>query len=138
MKCNLKKFLQNKVAVVLTLILVLVVAGSGIGLWYINSIGQTGKTAQITQNGKVIKTIHLDTVTEAYTFRVDGSNGAYNIIEVRPGEIGIVEASCPDDLCVKMGFIHSVGIPVTCLPNKLVIKIVADSEDTMVPDQVTY
>lgn len=123
----------------LTLILVLLVAGSGIALWYINSRGQTGMVAEITQDGQVIKTIHLDTVTETYTIKIEGTTpGVYNLIEVRPGEIGIIEASCPDDLCVHMGFIHSQGIPITCLPNKLVINIVSDTSGDEGPDTVVY
>lgn len=134
----MKAFIHNKTAVILTAILLLLLIGSGIALFLINHQGQQGKIAEITQEGKVIKTIRLDTVTKTTTLRIEGKGGIYNIVEIRPGEIGIVEASCPDDLCVHMGFIHSVGIPVTCLPNKLVIKIVSDSEEEQVPDGVSF
>lgn len=83
------------------------------------------RIARVTQNGSVVAEIDLTAVLEVYTLRLNGENGAYNIIEVRPGSIGVIEASCPDKLCVHMGLIHDAGLIVTCLPNRVVIQIVA-------------
>lgn len=81
--------------------------------------------ANIYQDGTLIRSIDLSKVNESYTFTIDGDNGASNTIEVRPGEIAVVAASCPDKVCVNMGFIKNKALPITCLPNKLVIKIEA-------------
>lgn len=80
-------------------------------------------TAHIYQNGQLIRSIDLTQVTESYTFDITGDDGAVNTIEVRPGEIAIVEATCPDKVCINMGFIKNGLLPITCLPNKLVIEI---------------
>lgn len=82
-------------------------------------------TANIYQDGTLIRSIDLSKVNESYTFTVDGENGASNTVEVRPGEIAVIEANCPDKVCVNMGFIKNKALPITCLPNKLVIKIEA-------------
>lgn len=82
-----------------------------------------GRKAVITQNGNVLYEIELDRVSEPYSIRIDGEGGCYNIIEVRNGEIGVSEASCPDKVCVNMGYISDGLLPVTCLPNRVVIKI---------------
>lgn len=79
--------------------------------------------ADIYQNGELLESITLSDVTEAYTFTVTGENGATNEVQVRPGSIGIISASCPDKLCVHQGFISSSLLPVTCLPNRLVIQV---------------
>ena len=119
----------KKTAVLLLLLIAIIVLSSAGALWYLylgpGASSEPGQAviAEIYQNGKIIHTIHLDTVTESYTIRIDGDNEAYNVIEVHPGEIGICEASCPDGLCVNMGFIHSEILPITCLPNKVVIRI---------------
>jgi hypothetical protein len=100
----------------------------------------SGTYAYIYQDGDLIETINLTQVSESYSFDVEGENDTYNTIEVRSGEIGIIASSCPDSLCRKMGFIHNNLIPVTCLPNKLVIKVVSDESTggSMEPDGVTY
>lgn len=63
------------------------------------------------------------TGSSSQLFLIEGKNHCYNQIEVRDGAIGITDASCPDKLCVHQGFLDSPGIPITCLPNRLVIQI---------------
>lgn len=99
-------------------------------------------TAEIYQNGELLQTIDLSAVTESDTFTVTGTNGCSNTIEVRPGSIGIISADCPDKLCVRQGFISDSLLPVTCLPNRLVIRIVQESspekEGAAPPDVTAY
>lgn len=97
--------------------------------------------ADIYQDGELIQSILLDNVTETYTFTITNKNGGYNEIEVRPGSIGILSADCPDKLCVHQGFISTSLLPITCLPNRLVIQIRVEeypSEEDTTPDVVTY
>jgi len=85
-------------------------------------------TAEIYQNGELTQGISLDTVTEAYTFVVEGENGCENEIEVRPGSIGIISASCPDKVCVNQGFVDNSLLPIVCLPNNVVIQVYEEDE----------
>lgn len=133
-----KNFTKNRTALFLGGLIVLILLASAGALWYLNANEQNGTVAEIYQNGELIQTINLDTVTEDYSFTVEGSDGIYNVIEVHHGEIGITEASCPDGLCINMGFIHSSAFPVTCLPNKLVIKIVNGAGSGEEPDIMVY
>lgn len=94
-------------------------------------------TAEIYQNGERILSIPLDQVTETYTLDIEGENGC-NRIEVRPGSIGVVSADCPDRLCVRQGFIHSPSVPITCLPNRLVILLRPAAGNDASPDAITY
>ena len=95
--------------------------------------------ADIYQNGELIYHINLSEVTEPYTFTVTGDNGCTNEISVQNGSIGILQASCPDKLCVHQGFIHSSLLPITCLPNHLVIQVREEATDSKIePDIVTY
>lgn len=141
---NTKIFYQ-KHALFLTLIFLLLTAVSlvWIGLQVRQPFGQT---AEIYQEGQLIRSIDLSTVTESYTFTVTAENGGTNVIEVRPGAIGILSADCPDKLCVRQGFINNSLLPVTCLPNRLVIQIkdnaaaagqASDFEEAT-PDIITY
>ena len=98
--------------------------------------------ADIYQNGELLQTIRLDTVTSEYTFEITGDADVSNTVCVRPGSIAIVSASCPDQICVHQGFISTSLLPITCLPNRLVIRVrepsaVSDNA-TLVPDGVPY
>lgn len=102
---------------------------------------ETSCAADIFQNGILIRTILLDDIHEPDTFTVEGENGCVNEIEVRPGSIAIISADCPDKLCVHQGFISDSRLPITCLPNRLVIRLrpVSDSPgNAAAPDAVTY
>ena len=96
--------------------------------------------AEIYQNGSLIYSIPLNTVQSTYILDVEGKEGGHNRIEIRQGSIGIIWADCPDKLCVRQGFIHNASIPITCLPNSLVIRLnpVRESASDTVPDAVTY
>lgn len=81
-----------------------------------------GKYAEIIQNGVVIRTVELRTDQE---FTVTSGAGGYNRITVHNGKIAVSEASCPDKICIRQGAISSSVKTIVCLPNKLVIKVVA-------------
>lgn len=97
---------------------------------------QPATVALVYQDSKLIRTISLDDVKEPYTIRVDGEEG-YNILEVEKGKIRVSEASCPDKLCVNMGFRDNSLLPITCLPNHLVIKIEKEGDHQKL-DDVAY
>ncbi len=99
-----------------------------------------GYTADIFQDGDLIISIPLGDVQEPYRFTITGDSGCTNEIEVRPGSIGILSADCPDRLCVHQGFIRDSRLPITCLPNRIVILLRSPSEDTdnITPDIFTY
>ena len=83
-----------------------------------------GPVAQIIQDGQVIREIVLGNVKEAERFTVTDAAGHYNIIAVEPGRICILEADCPDRLCVKQGWLSQGITPLVCLPHKLMIQLV--------------
>lgn len=135
---------SNRAAVVIGILLILLLAASLLAILLPRSRGG-GFTADIYQNGELIASLPLDRVREPYTFTVTGEGGCVNEIEVRPGSIGILSADCPDKLCVHQGFISDSRLPVTCLPNRLVILLRreaapenAASADTITPDTITY
>ncbi len=80
------------------------------------------KTAAIYQDGHLLRRIPLEPGAED-TFTVESGKDGFNAIQVVNGKIGIVDANCPDKLCVKMGMISSGTYPISCLPHKLVIQI---------------
>lgn len=83
----------------------------------------SGDIARIYRDKELLYEIDLGQITEPYDLVIEYNGGEYNKVEVRPGSVGITEATCPDKLCVNMGFIRTSSVPVTCLPHHLVITI---------------
>ncbi len=131
---------HKKAAIVLTALIVLLLLISLCSIALVKArAGKQALVAEIYQNGILIKTIPLYLVTENQTFNVTGENGAENIIEIRPGSIAVISASCPDKICVHQGFRSDSLLPITCLPNRLVIKLrTANPSDASAVDALTY
>ena len=79
--------------------------------------------AIIKLSGEIIDTIDLTTITEPLTFTVENGHGGFNTIRAEKGKIAIIEANCPDQLCVERGYITNSLLPSVCLPNGLIIEI---------------
>lgn len=112
--------MKKRAFVLCAVICVILLASIGM-IIYMNS-RKTGAVAYIYQDNKLIKTVDLN-VTESYQITIDAPLGGSNVLEIRNGSIGVVSASCPDHLCMNMGFISNSLMPVTCLPNHLVIRV---------------
>lgn len=80
-------------------------------------------TARIEQDGVCIRTIDLSRVDESYSFTVEWEGG-FNVVQVERGRIRVLEADCPDQVCVRQGWLSSGAVPIACLPHHLSIRLV--------------
>lgn len=55
----------------------------------------------------------------------------YNVIRIEEDGFSVIEADCPDLLCVQQGKVTEAGTSVICLPHRLVVYIDGDSENTV-------
>ncbi|MDU1442483.1 NusG domain II-containing protein [Clostridium cochlearium] len=110
---------------IISIIIVSILILSFIGIYiYKYSIKSDSKIAIIKQDGKIIKEINLSKVDKTETFLIKSDNGKdNNKIKIEKGKISILEATCPDQVCVKAGPISEPGDTIVCLPNKLIITI---------------
>lgn len=100
-----------------------------IGLLLYIALGSTGGTvAVISLDGQEYERIDLSTVEEAYDIVIKTQYGT-NVVHVRPGAIGVIEADCPDKVCVNTGSITGGGIPIACVPHRLMITIEGGNVD---------
>lgn len=137
----------RKRALLLILLLAVLAAGSllWIVLWGQNTPkGQEGGEAaarvfaDVYQDGELLESISLSDLEESYRFTVKGQDDSFNEVEARPGSIGILSASCPDKLCVHQGFISTSLLPITCLPNRLVIQLRVEEPGEKTSDILTH
>ncbi len=95
---------------------------------------QGGTVAVVQVHGKVYKEIPLSEHHGTDTFTIHTDEG-YNKVVVQDQTIGIVEADCPDKICVQEGFISNPGETTVCLPHKVMIEIrsTATEEPDIIP-----
>ena len=89
--------------------------------------------AEIYQDGMLIETVDLNSLTEPYKIRLV-SEGRENVILAEKGQIAMQSANCPDRLCVHQGAIKNSLYPIVCLPNKVTIKLRSGDNDQ--PDAI--
>ncbi len=55
-------------------------------------------------------------------FTVKSREGSVNV-KIRDGKVKVVESSCPDKWCTRMGKISAPGESIVCLPSKIFLII---------------
>ena len=88
------------------------------GLWL--GLRRDGAAVVVDQDGKETARYALD---ENRTVRIKGQGG-YNLLVIEGGEAWLLEADCPNLLCVKTGKIRYAGQSIVCLPHKVAVRIV--------------
>ncbi|HMM22807.1 MAG TPA: NusG domain II-containing protein [Selenomonadales bacterium] len=96
-------------------------AVGGIGLNMAVLSTASGQEAHISKNGQPMETIPLRPGYHE-ELRLGGATG-YNLVEADNGRIRVKEADCPDQLCVRSGWIRVSPQQIVCLPYRVVIKI---------------
>ncbi len=120
---------KKSLCLTLAVLAILLLSAAALGIQLRTSRKETAaRTAVIYQDGKVIRRIPLRAETTD-TFTIESSGGGFNQIRIENGKIGILDADCPDKLCVNMGMISSAAYPISCLPHKLVIQIEDNKEE---------
>ncbi len=89
--------------------------------------------AEIYQDGILIQTVNLSTLTEPEEIELV-SGEKENLILAEPGQISMKSANCPDQLCVHQGTIKTGLYPIVCLPNRVTIKL--SGKDPNQPDAI--
>ena len=115
--------------IIAIIIALLIVLSTAVVFIYINYSKGTEKIAVIKQNTKVIKTIDLNKVDTPEEFTIKFNNTNYNKIRVEKGRICIIDADCPNKICIKSGWISKSGETIVCLPHKLQIEIEGTNKD---------
>ncbi|SDD65985.1 NusG domain II-containing protein [Sporomusa acidovorans] len=111
----------DKVLVVLVLLIAIV--GIGLNMSIVAAGGE--QKAEIWVEGTLYKTVPLK---EGYKQEIRiGGDSHYDIIEVQHTRIRVREADCPNQDCIKMGWIQHAPQQIVCLPYRIVIKIVSSA-----------
>ncbi|CAB1262831.1 NusG domain II-containing protein [Clostridium sp. MT-14] len=111
----------DKIVIVFISILIII---SLIGVYvYKSRLDGLNKIAVIKENGKIVRTIDLNSVQNAYEFTIKYGKSGFNKIRVEKGKIRISDSNSPRKIGMKMGWISQPGENVICIPYKLIVEI---------------
>lgn len=113
--------IMNKSDIKLVIILFVIVLAVFV---VINVTKKEGTMAEVYYGDKLITTINLNIDGE---YVVDGELGDV-VLEVKDKMIRVKEENSPKHICSKEGFIGDSFRTLICLPNRIIIKIVGESE----------
>jgi hypothetical protein len=102
-------------ALVIALVCVAILA-SVVGASFVAS---TGSLAVVEVDGTPVRTLRLDTDER---IQVAGVRGAV-VVEVREGRVAVVQADCPNQVCVRTGRRSHAGDAIICVPNRTTVRI---------------
>lgn len=112
---------------ILLAVIVLIIAVFGL-LFYRNLEKKTAGTITVTVDGDVYGTYSLDQDQEILI-------GKTNRLVIKDGKADMIEADCPDQICVDHKSISKNKESIACLPNKVIVEVVGGAEASL--DAVT-
>ncbi|HHV19863.1 MAG TPA: NusG domain II-containing protein [Thermoanaerobacterales bacterium] len=97
-----------------------------------------GKTyVLIEADGRIYQKVSLGEDGPNLKLTVPTAHGE-NIVEINGNKVRMLYADCPDEDCVRQGFISRSGQMIVCLPNRIVIKIESDKSAKDDVDAVSF
>lgn len=111
--------MSRKLLTLLDVVLIVSVIFISIVLGVFFSSAQSGKTAVISVEEKVVARLEL---SQNITKEIKTDYGS-NTVVIKNGECFVKNADCHDGICVSRGKINKVGESIVCLPHKLIVEI---------------
>lgn len=122
MKKKINKFDIGLIAIIIIINVFFILYGGS------NAVKVNNKIAYIYSNNILVgEYVLTDDVNDEV--KIESETG-FNILHIEDGQIWIHDASCPDRVCISQGKISYDGEIIVCLPNKMLIKIVDNNEDS--------
>ena len=99
------------------------------GLLLYRGLGRgEGTVAVISVDGEELERVDLSKVRKEYDLEISTEYGN-NTVHIEPGAISVTAADCPDHVCMRQGKLTGSGIPIICMPHRLVIEILGGDLD---------
>ena len=100
------------------LVAVLLVLGGALAL-FLHLTRQGGGYVSVQIDGETVMELPLGEDARMTL----GGDGHTNVLVIGDGTAQVVEASCPDQICVRQGAVRYAGESIVCLPHKLVVTV---------------
>jgi len=117
--------MRKKEFILIGIILIIAFGIYGLNI-YINRLSENEKkTVNIFIEGKLFKSVDIDNYEEVKIVTEYGEN----IVIIDRGKVRMKEASCPDKVCVHMGWISKTIQNIVCLPGKVHVEIAGKDDE---------
>lgn len=114
------KFMKKTDLVILLIVLVVCAVA-----WFSYQQMFAGKAAkaEIYYKSQLVETVDLTAGADKRFSISHNKNVVFHVYQ--DGSICFEESDCPDKICIHAGKLHTIGESAACLPNEIVMKIVA-------------
>lgn len=96
------------------------------------ALGIFGMRFAMKDQGQAYVTIRIDGEVKAtYLLSEDReitTEDGTNLISIKNGQVDMLEASCPDQLCVNQRAVSQNNESIICLPNKVIVQVTSQNE----------
>lgn len=116
---------------ILIFVVSLIIAGAFGFNYFVNT--KNLDSIEIYMDNKLYKTYDINDKEE---IKIKSKEG-YNIVKIHDKGVEIIEASCPDKVCIHQGFITKASESIVCLPNKVHIKITKEDNHESEEDVIS-
>lgn len=116
---------------ILIFVVSLIIAGAFGVNYFVNT--KNVDSIEIYMDNKLYKTYDINDKEE---IKIKSKEG-YNIVKIHDKGVEIIEASCPDKICIHQGFITKPSESIVCLPNKVHIKITTEDNHESEEDVIS-
>ncbi|MCC8028599.1 MAG: NusG domain II-containing protein [Lachnospiraceae bacterium] len=113
----------KKEVIILVIVFIAILA-----VWLVFRIMKTdaGNLVKISVDGEEYGIYDLDTDQE---IPIEINGEVTNTLVIRDGQADMIEADCPDQLCVNMNAISVESETIICLPNKVAVEVISSEEE---------
>ena len=115
----IKKYRIDIIVVASLLILSLAV------LLFVNLTKEDGAYVEVTVDGNPAGKYSL-AIDDTYSL-----NGGTNTLVVQNGTAYMSYSNCPDHICENTGKIQHVGETIICLPNRITVTVIGDTDEAV-------
>lgn len=82
-----------------------------------------GVTAVIERDGEAVLAQELGALAGPRKVAVDGAGGCQVTVELSPEGARVVSSGCPDQVCVRTGWVTRAGEAALCLPARVALRL---------------
>ncbi|MCX7841792.1 MAG: NusG domain II-containing protein [Clostridia bacterium] len=119
-------FFKLKAGDIAVAALIIAIAAANLAIFMHSSEGSA--TALIIKNGKVVQKLKLDDINKRIEIEYKDKHNI--LIAAEHGRIRFEKSDCPDQVCVRTGWLSRPGQTAACVPGGIIIKIQGEDSDT--------
>jgi len=117
----------GKKEIICLVVLFIIVLAVWLGYRHMMAETDSGNLVRITVDGEEYGVYNLEQDQEI-PIEIDGE--VTNTLVIKDGKADMIEADCPDQICVNTAAIYAENETIVCLPHKVVVEVIESEEES--------